>query len=82
MNMSGFIWNPCEGINCSKTQTGMDCAVCQNSTEYYMYNISCGKLSDPVWMWDTKTLWKLADRIHLWRLLAVGEIKGGGRGRE
>ena len=28
----------------------MDCAVCQNIVA--SYNVSCGKMSEPVWMWD------------------------------
>ena len=47
------MWDPCKGYNCTSMQSGMDCAVCQNIVQGY--NVSCGKMSEPVWMWDTKT---------------------------
>ena len=44
-----YTWSPCDGFNC--TNHGLDCGVCQKTNQYF--NVSCGKMSNPVWIWET-----------------------------
>ena len=46
------MWSPCDGFNCTGTggQATTDSAVCQ--VNLWSSNVSCGKMSEPVWMWD------------------------------
>lgn len=64
MNVSGYIWSPCDGYNCTGTaaKPTTDCAVCQNIVS--SYNVSCGRMSEPVWMWDMGN----KDRPENWQI--------------